>query len=197
VQTGDFLRLLWGKNPSLEGDVTFWTKQTKLSVHLPLQDALSWNEVDERELLLHVNANQDLYISPGLRRPGLLPDQKGTWQDIVALCGFVLDIDLFDPERPDAHNAKNLPTTEEDVAVVLGDAPDPTLVVNTGYGVHLWWLFDKILELPDLAARLKAKMAFRDFQRPFLERAKQAGFQLDNTASINHVFRLPGTKNWK
>jgi putative DNA primase/helicase len=179
--------------------VTLWTKNTKLSVHIPLRDALAWDEDDDVALQDAVLDGQEIYISPGLRRPGLPPSKKGVWEDVVAMCGFVLDVDVFDPEKPDAHNAKNLPRKGDldDLAIILGDAPDPSLVVDTGYGVHLWWLFDRILELPDLGSRSQAKRAFRDFQQPFLDRATQAGFQLDNTAAINHVFRLPGTKNWK
>jgi putative DNA primase/helicase len=189
---------LWGSAPeSLQGDVTLWTKTTKLSVHLPLRDALAWDEDDDDALRASVEARQEIYISPGLRRPGLPSDKKGTWEDVVALCGFVLDIDIFDPSRPDAHNAKNLPRNDRDVDLILNGSPDPSLVVYTGYGMHFWWLFEHILELPNRSAREQAKRAYRKFQQPFLDRAKQFEFRLDDMAAINHVFRLPGTKNWK
>ncbi len=170
-----------------------------MSDHIALLDALAWDDEDDQTLLEAVSQGREIYISPGLRRPGLPPHEKGGWKDVVALCGFVLDVDVFCPDRPDAHKAQNLPREgqDDDLALVLGDAPDPSLVVHTGYGMHLWWLFDRPLELPDLAARSRARSAYKNFQAPFIERAKSAGFQLDSTGTINHVFRLPGAKNWK
>jgi hypothetical protein len=196
MQTGDFLRFLWWSAGHLEGDVTFWTKQGKRSTHLPVQDALAWDEEDDQSLAELSSDRKDIYISPGLRRRGLDVFHHGTEEDVIALCAFVLDVDVFHPD-PRTHKARNLPRTDEDIEIILGDAPEPTIAVSSGYGLQFWWVFDRVLELRTNLDRTEATARYRRFQEPFVQRANAAGFTLDEVANINHLFRLPGAKNWK
>ena len=200
MEAGQFLQLLWHDAP-IDGAVTLWlappkgTKGFKESVHLSLNELGGWDEDDEKALLEYAG-ERDVYCHAGLRRLGLEPGERGGRKDVIALCGFTLDFDL----RGGVHKAadERLPT-EDDLPLILGDAPDPTLVVESsvGGGLHFWWLFEAPWLLPDDAERARAKAAYKAFQEPFRSRAEANGFQVDSTAGIERQWRLPGTLNQK
>lgn len=197
MQPGEFLKLLWSSAGDRDlGCATIWLKQDKESLHLPLADVFAWEDgEDDQKFLDEIVGARDAYTSPGLRCPGLEPHRQGARRDVVAVSGFVLDIDLA-TDVGEAHKAKNLPP-EEAVRDILEIGTDPTIVVRTGYGLHAWWLFDELLLTPSAQMQKRADLAFEEFQLRYIERVQELGYHCDKTATIQRVFRLPGTKNYK
>ncbi len=193
---GEFLKLQWSAADDRDlGCATIWFKHGKESLHLPLHDVFTWEDVvDDERFLSDIVGERDAYTSPGLRRHGL-GTRQGARRDVVAVAGFVLDID-FATDVVEAHAAKNLPP-EDAVSDILEVGPDPTMAVHTGYGMHAWMLFNELVLTPDVATQKRVDAAFEAFQRPYIERARELGLHLDKTATIQRVFRLPGTKNYK
>jgi len=186
----NFLRALWPHPP--EGNLTVWLNPSKASLHKPLAEVLVATDADIAELHT-LNVDQDVYFSLGLRADGLAPGKRGGKQDTVALPGWALD---FDFAHPTAHKAQNLPT-EADLSVLMGDTPDPSIVVRSGHGLHCYWVFERPWLLPTSSARTQAQLAYKAFWQPFADRSAARGWQLDNTASIERVWRLPGMINHK
>lgn len=188
-----FVRELWGPEAEqLEGCFTIWVTQGRRSAHLPIRDALTLSDDSE---LHELNDDQvDIYFGLGLRESGLPPSQQGGRHKIVALPGFMLDLDIADPV---AHKAKNLPSTTEDVQFILSavDA-DPSKVVHSGHGLQVYYLFDRPLIVNSHNVR-EVERQYEAFQRRFIDRGAERGWQVDLTATVNRVWRLPGFKNWK
>lgn len=191
------LRALWPYPPE-GGYLTIWEMPGKASIHVPIREFLQATEEDVTELLTQLEGH-DIYFGHGLRRQGLTGEQRGTKKDVDFVPGFVLDVDVYNPENPQAHRAGSLslPKTDADVDAILDGSPAPTAVVHTGNGYHFYWRFEEPQHLTCKAARDAAHKQFEAFQEPFIQRAKELGFHLDKTASIDRVWRLPGSKNHK
>ena len=175
------------------GAVTFWTSPDRKSTHVSIEDAISLTEEDVRDFSDLVS-ERDVYFGLGLRVEGLDEDKQGGKRDIVALPAAVLDIDFY---SPGAHKAENLPRDLDEASVLLEGMPDPSAIVSTGNGAHIYWFFDEAMILDTPSRRTQAQKAFAEFQKPIIRRAKDLGWHLDNTASIQRVWRVPGFINRK
>lgn len=193
MKPGEFLHLLWGR-VSIAGAITLWFGTSSKSEHIALGDLARWDDEDDAYFADH---GENVYTSPGLRRLGV--ERQGRQQDIVALAGYVLDLDMaHGRHKANERLDRALAVTDDDVAAILGDGPDPSLVVNTGGGFHFWWLFEEPWLLPDAPARARAKSGFKEFHSTYLARGKKLGFWIDpGLNTIQAQFRLPGTKNRK
>jgi hypothetical protein len=194
VVFGEFLKDLWGSWVG-GGGAVIWLAPGARSIHVPIDDIRVW-DTDDEAALADLVSGKNTYTSPGLRRAGL-PEfgkgSQGTQSDVIALAGFALDVDL----KGGKHVAEDLPVTDDDVAALLSVGPDPSRVVATGGGLHFWWLFEEPWALGGPHDRKHARSAFRAFQESYIKRGEEFGFHVDLTATIQHLFRLPGTRNWK
>jgi hypothetical protein len=184
---------LWPSD--VAGNFTIWTHPDRISYHIPLPDVRSITESDLDELRQE-NATNCIYFGLGLRRDGLSPKVRGGKKDIVALPGFVIDIDVA-TASPDVHKATNLPQTDEHVFAILEPFAIPSMVVHTGHGYHVYWLFDEPLQLHTAAQQKRAGEAFERFQVPIIQHAASMGFHVDKTDTIDRVWRIPGFNNVK
>jgi hypothetical protein len=161
------------------GKLSIWDKASKGSVHV----APSEPDVDD------LCGQTDLYFGVALRRDGLSEHQRGTVAECIALPGFFLDIDIQDGTG--AHAAKNLPTrAQADELIAL--YPEPTMIVDSGHGLHAYWCFDAMAAVSsDLGAKSEA------FQRKAIDYAKSKRWHVDQTGNLDRVLRVPMTFNSK
>jgi hypothetical protein len=118
------------------------------------------------------------------------PDSRTTPNTLGAWAFFV-DIDVG-PDK--AGTGRGYASIEEALAALIEfckkvGLPEPTMLVNSGAGLHAYWSFDAFLERAqwlDYAGKFKALM-------------KACGFRADpsRTADIASVLRVPGTLNFK
>lgn len=81
---------------------------------------------------------------------------------------------------------------ETTVCAIIDKFPfRPTIIIKSGGGLHLYWLFDKPVDLK----MSKDVRAANDWLR--LELSKLCGCELDKVGDIPRVFRLPDTVNHK
>lgn len=119
---------------------------------------------------------------------------RGREEDIVTLPGLWFDLDLFGP----GHQQTSLPQDEDEAAELLNEFPlQPTMIIHTGGGLHLYWLFREPWHIEDKAARECAKRLSTDFQTHLIELGQKRGYIWDKTYSLNQLLRLPGTYNHK
>ena len=138
---------------------------------------------------------EDVYLGVGLRGKRL-KEGRGEAKDVIAIPGLWLDVDL---KHPLAHRKVNLPETIHDVQTLIHEAIPlpPTILVDSGFGVHGYWLFRELWQFDDDAERDRAAHLLRRFQSTIIVAGRMHEWDLDSTFSLAQVLRIPGTYNHK
>ncbi len=141
-----------------------------------------------------VDKDIEIYIQTGMTDKNLGSKRRGKKKQIVGLPGLYMDIDV----AGSAHKNKNLPPTfEAALDLVKGHGIDPTLVVKSGNGIHVWFLFKEVLIFDGEAEQNDAEMMNRRLQETIKQRAKENGWELDSTFDRTRLLRIVGTYNRK
>ncbi len=203
AQALEFLQRLWGPNPPA-GFLVTWSKDLG-----PRSSSDSYPATDLARAAAAAVNEADLPTGPGI------PDydwslgrevyfgtclqaeepegwRRGTASGACAIPGLWADLDVAGP----AHKSASLPPTKEAAADLARRAPwPPSVLVDSGNGLQAWWLFPEPLLLKtdddrkraaDLVARLQDCL-----------RQNPEGWDVDPTADLARVLRLPGTWNRK
>jgi hypothetical protein len=174
----------FGREPKWEGGATFEAAQRDLLIA----------DIEKRQA-----RGSNVYY--GVNRPCSASDQQG-WNgkcnadDIIGIRALAFDIDLF--RDADALNAK------------LTGELRPSLIINTGGGLHLIYLLHKVInvnlyrppgnaEQEQINALLINERTFitqlsKDFEA--LLRSQLPQLKIDNMSNVDRVMRLPGTVNY-
>ena len=137
---------------------------------------------------------RDTYFGIGLHEKALGKARRGTAAEVIALPGFWADLDV----KGQAHEANNLPPTGKDAMRITEAIPlRPTLIVHSGHGLQVWWLFKELWIFEDRSERKEAQELSRRFQATLKRKAKVYGWRMDGTHDISRVFRMPQTLNHK
>lgn len=146
----------------------------------------------------HVEANKagkDMYYGLGVTRALLSKDKRPNNLQVCGIPGLWLDIDIAGP----AHKKQNLPPTREDAIDLLeSNLPlKPTILVDSGHGLHAYWLFKEpwIFETED--ERIQAATLLKRFVLSFKYHAAVRGWTMDSVFDLARVLRIPGTDNCK
>lgn len=185
-----FLRALYGRGP--RGYLTVWTKQTcETKYFSPLGE--EWFPL-VGSYAAEASKTQDVYFGVGLRRDKLGRSSRGGNDDVSVVPAFWLDVDVAGI----THAARDLPPSREAVLEFLAEFPlPPSALVDSGYGLHAYWLLTESWTLTTREERRKAQDLLRQFQAVFQRAAGRRGWSIDNTADLSRVLRLPGTRNHK
>ncbi|MGI8958552.1 MAG: hypothetical protein ACR2IV_02095 [Bryobacteraceae bacterium] len=178
-----FLEMLFAGKPN-ELHILVWTLHDKTS---------HWfTEVQHAAQFVLGRKRHDVYVGVGLAARDYGATNRCPSDEVAGICGFWADFDL----KSDAH-PKSLPATIED-ALTIAPAPlPPTVVINTGNGVHGWWLFkepwifdtdDERAQAATLISRLHTLLRYNSSQR---------GWAFDRLSDLARVLRIPGTVNAK
>jgi hypothetical protein len=199
----DFLAALWPEFEPSSELFTIWGFPSKESLHISIGSLASLDDDDLAELRTTNESGENLYFGLGARHPEVHPLSRGKRSDVTALPGLALDIDM-DDGTPGVHKATSkaatlpLPKNADEAYSVIAHLPDPSIIVDSGYGWHVYWLFEEPVSLTTQAERKVADARSEQFQRAIIKRAHdKLGLHVDLTASIDRVFRLPGFNNHK
>lgn len=120
---------------------------------------------------------------------------RGKLTDVLGIGSVHLDVDI---QNKHAHKKQNLPATIED-AIAFIETVDlkPSILVNSGYGLHAYWLLKDFISFDDDAARANIASTLESWQGLFKYRAGLQGYDVDATQDVTRVLRVPGTLNWK
>lgn len=122
------------------------------------------------------------------------PSRRGGRERTRAVAAFALDVDLG--RREDGRRYPSWRVAREVLAGKGLPFAFPVLV-RSGSGLHAYVPLAEVLETPDREAREQAEAASRAVHR-LLERVlKGKGYDLDDTAGTERVFRVPGSWNRK
>jgi hypothetical protein len=117
---------------------------------------------------------------------------RGKLTDMSYLSVIGMDIDVADPAKPE----KNLPATIDEALSVLESFPTPpTLVVQSGRGLHAYFkLLEELVFTTDVERKAAAQIV-EGLYRGFAQHAEP--FEFDSTKDITRMFRAPGSHNLK
>lgn len=173
-----------------EGFITLWIKQGKKTYWFEVGE---WEEAAETAIEL-AKRRKDVYFGVGLRKEELPAPHRGSEEDIICIPGVWMDIDI----KGDAHTEEALPPDLNAAIDLLYEFPlPPSILVNSGHGLHGYWKFDQPWRMDTDESRREGKQYLSDFQGTIRKYAAKKGWNLDNTADLARVLRVPGTLNLK
>lgn len=185
MNPSDFLRLLWGAAPP--GQALVWRLPGKQSTWFR-----NWDNVDK--FCEAHKRDCDIYTGVSLINAtsnGVGAYTRTSSTNAAAIAGLWADIDIVSPY----HKKANLPPTAE--AVILELWPRPTLIIHSGHGLQVWWLFDKPWVFADAGERQQAQQLTQWWHWRLSKHFVKKGWALDATHDLARVMRLPGTINHK
>lgn len=180
----DFLERLFTNKPD----------NSNILIHqLPLQRSNFYKDYKKASQFIDtiVNGPQNIYTTGGLLRQGITTG-RGKKTDIIGIVAMWADIDIKTKDKP-----RGVDTIEDAVALVVGHGCDPTIIIDTGNGIHCWWIFKEPLMFKDDKERQKQELRCKRLQETIRQRAKKSDWDIDSTFEVNRVLRLPGTYNRK
>lgn len=178
----EFLTELWGPQP--EGFIQLWELERKRSAYYAAPIGVA------------VDGRRDVFTGVGLAGRRLTPNVRAKANEVVAIAGLWLDIDVNGgPDNktggvPDQAAANRLARS----------TVEPTIIVDSGYGVHAWYLLGGgPWRFHSLAERTEAAQMSAQWYALHRKTATDLfGWGLDpSTRDLARVLRLPGTLNAK
>ena len=185
-----FLTVLWGSPPP-KGALNIWRRADKSTQSFALPDEFEQVSSFIQQFGAHPC---DLYHQVGLQATKTGPASRGTAETCVAIPGFWMDLDIIGP----GHKTAALPPDQDAAMALLGEFPlAPTMIVHSGGGLQVYWLFSKPWVFVCQAERDEAQNLSRSTQAALMQLAQGHGWKLDNTTDLARVLRIPGTFNAK
>jgi len=120
---------------------------------------------------------------------------RGSRDDVSAVIGTYTDFDI----KGDAHKEKKLPETKEELMAFLMSLPKiPTALVESGNGIHAYWLFDEIFYIRNESDRDYAERILKGWESFVKEEAfREYGWKFDSVSDLPRMLRAVGTLNHK
>lgn len=179
-----FLETLFANKPE-ELRILIWTIADKGS---------HWfRDVESASRYAESASGQDVYIGVGLSRRDYGPDHRCPSNEIAAIGGLWVDIDL----RSDAHPKTTLPGTVEEALSILPTDLPPTFIIFTGNGIHVWLLFRELYLFRNDEDRAAAAVLAKRWNTLIRDNARMRGWNIDRLGDLARILRIPGTTNCK
>ena len=153
--------------------------------------------INEIEMLLKVAerlSEDELNISYSM---GLLDYPLGSYEraksaDITGIPCIWCDIDI--ESEMHGQNQKLAKNIEMAHSFLPNEIP-ASIIVDSGYGIHAYWVLNEILSTREVEGQRRAKRILGGMQSVIRYRAGDC--YIDPTADLSRMLRLPGTLNWK
>jgi hypothetical protein len=112
--------------------------------------------------------------------------------NVDAISALWLDIDFASPYR----GKQNLPPDYESIRPAIESMPLPTWEINSGYGLHLYWVLDTPFKCKSKSDSDTLVLTVKRWNAAFKQKIKALGYELDSTSAAQ-VLRVPGSVNTK
>lgn len=185
----DFFTALFEGKPD-GAAIQVWIRSTKSVTHF-VNDIPTAVAISHQHCTVH-----DVYVGcglgPCLHEKPLRTRLKA--DEVAGIPGVWADIDVNGGPEDKSHAAPNMDAALELASSLL----EPTILVNSGYGLQAWWLFDEgpwIFE--STSDREQAKRLVSGYQGALRAAARRLGWTLDAVQDLSRVLRVPGTFNHK
>ena len=135
------------------------------------------------------------YFGVNPRTAALGEFRRGDREDISAVIGTYTDFDI----KGDAHKEKNLPETKEALMDFLMALPiQPTIIIESGNGIHAYWLFKEIFYIGNESDRDYIEKIVKGWESFVKDKAfHERGWKFDSVSDLPRMLRAIGTVNHK
>jgi putative DNA primase/helicase len=141
-----FIERVHGPEP--HGWLVIWTRQDKATRAFPLREGGALEAAVD--YCAERASRQDVYAVVGLQGNAPEGGGRGREDGVVSVPGVWADIDF----GSEAHKAQDLPRTEaEALTIVETVGLEPSVIVRSGFGLHVYWLFDRPVRMGTDAER--------------------------------------------
>ena len=148
-----------------------------------------WHLTAEAASKTALSDTGEAYFGVGLVRP--VVRGRGKAEDIVGIGGLWADLDWRSTKA-----GKPLAGDPETLLEFVRTLPvAPSCIVNSGGGLHLYWIFREPWVFDSDAERDRAAAIAHDWHAWIISRAP--AWQLENCGDLSRVLRVPGTMNRK
>src|ERR1035437_2570825 len=137
--------------------------------------------------------DHDMYVGVGLSARDYGAAHRCLSDEVAGIVGVWANIDL----KSDAHQKAALPATVEEALDLLPKQLPPTFIIQTGNGIHAWWLFREPLIFGTGEERRNAASLVCRWQTLLRLNAAARGWAFDRLSDLARVLRVPGTQNCK
>jgi len=185
MDTNDFLQALF--QDGIDGE-------HRLSIFcLPSRTTKRFDNTAEAvKFALAQAENENVYFGLGLI--GGSPHGRGKLANVVGIGGLWADIDLADEQ----HSKPNLPPNEAEARKIFAGIPlKPSIIVNSGGGLHVYWIFKEPWIFDSDDERTAAGKLCKRLGATLRSEASKLGYDIDSVGDLTRVLRLPGTLNHK
>lgn len=167
-----------------------WERQTKETCWYRLGDT----KVVEKTVDRWLKGDRDIYTCVSFfDSPGTNSTRK-TAAESAGIWGLWLDIDMQSPYR----GRQDLPKNMADARILLAMVPvQPSIIINSGYGIQPWWLFKEPWTFTDADDRTNAARLAGAWNEMFRLKGLSRGWGVDGVADLVRLMRVPGTLNRK
>lgn len=135
---------------------------------------------------------EDVYTGIGAVR--LNAPSRGTAKDVIALPAFWAEIDINGPAHAEP---TGVPSLQAAMNFMGGLGLDPSFHVESGHGLHLYWLLEEPWVLSQQPEWNRADSLHRRFGQTLQVKGGRQGYRLDPVYDLARVLRVPGTFNFK
>lgn len=189
MDSREFLLALFGDAPSPDNLIVVWGKASGARWCESVEDAA--------RATADLTQKEDVYFGVSLQSAALngkLSSQRGRADSTSGIGGLWVDIDW----QGDGHKKTGLPRNRQDAMSLLSFLPaQPTVVLETGGGIHAWWMFEEPWLFLEEGERIAAARLARGWQDVVAQAAKVRGWNIDRTHDLSRVLRLPGSLSHK
>lgn len=179
MNTHEFFELLYPDKPA-DAWLALWRSENKKS---------NWYQDLEQASEFVEKYPCDIYFQVCLS-PKVFGDFKRcSANQVCAAPGLFAEIDVGKKNGPE--------TIEEAEELLYGNGFDPTVVVISGTGLHVYWLFKELLELNSQPEREAVAKMNRRLTYFLKEKAAQQGWNIDSIFDLARLLRPVGSVNAK
>ena len=164
-------------------------------IWIPKRGSVYFGDTQKAAEYADAHKDKNVYFGLGTTQIQLEADKRPSILQVSTIPGMWLDIDIAGP----AHKKQNLPASREDAIDLLNSSLPlpPSILVDSGHGLHAYWLFKEPWALETEDERQKAAHLMRRFVLSFKYHAALRGWALDSVFDLARVLRVPGTMNTK
>ncbi len=133
----------------------------------------------------------DLYIAVGYAGTKIPASRRAKATEVAGIAALWVDLDVNGgPEQKTGAFA-----SADDAIDTARRLAEPTVIVDSGYGVHAWWVLQEPWLFSTPASRESAQRLARQWQDA--ARVLAPGVRIDATHDLARILRIPGTVNRK
>lgn len=132
----------------------------------------------------------NVYVGCGWRYHALGPHARGARPEIAGIPALWVDMDVAGP----GHGTKSYPPSFEEARQLVAALPlPPSIIVNSGGGLHLWWRLREPWAFENDSEQATAASLVADWEHTVQHYAGARGWVLDSVHDLPRVLRIPGT----